>query len=465
MKYITKEASIRMNNPNIILVNCDDLGYGDLGCYGSTVNKTPTLDKLAKEGTLFTDFYMASAVCSPSRGAMITGCYPPRIGFGEFGGWIVLYPGDPVGLNPSETTIAKMLRENGYRTKIIGKWHCGDQLPFMPLNHGFDEYYGLPYSNDMGRQAGKRMDKGFPPLPLVKDNEVIQQQPDQRALTERYVEQSLDFITRSKDTPFFLYLAHMHTHLPLYAAERFVQDSQNGDYGACVAAVDWAMECILHKLDELGLDNTLIIFTSDNGSRGDNGASNAPLRGTKNSTWEGGMRVPCIMHWPGKIPAGRVCDNIFSSLDFMPTIATMCNIIKPYTDNEIDGLDLTDMVLDNPNAATRNDFIYYYKNNLEAVRVGEWKLHIRKYDEEVKLLYRLSDDISESDNLYDANPDIVKNLNQLADRYKKDLGDDATGIEGKKIRPKGRITNASPLTTYDENHPYIIAMYDKPEAG
>ena len=451
-----------MKTPNIILINCDDLGYGDLGCYGSSVNHTPAIDRLAAEGTRFTDFYMASPVCSPSRGAMLTGCYPPRIGFGTFNGKGVLFPGDNVGLNPKETTVASMLREKGYRTKIIGKWHCGDQPEFLPHNYGFESYYGIPYSNDMGRQAG-RPDK-FPPLPLVKDDRVIQQQPDQRAVTERYVEEALEFIDNHKDENFFLYLAHMHVHLPLYAAERFVQESENGDYGACVAAVDWSVECLMHKLDELRLtDDTLIIFTSDNGSRGDNGGSNKPLRGTKQHTWEGGMRVPCIMRWPKNIPAGRECGEIVSSIDFLPTIAAVCGAELP--DAKIDGTDISPLLMGQNNATGRKNFFYYKQNNLEAVRMGDWKLHVRKGPDKAALLYNLHTDISEEINLYGQHPAIVAEMEELLADCRTTLGDAAEDITGTEVRPIGRVEAGHTLTVYDQNHPYIIAMYDKSEAG
>ena len=452
-----------MEKPNIILINCDDLGYGDLGCYGSSVNRTPAIDRLALEGTLFTDFYMASPVCSPSRGAMLTGCYPTHIGFGDFDGNVVLFPGQGIGLNPNETTIADILRDNGYRTKITGKWHCGDQPAFLPLAHGFEEYYGLPYSNDMGRQEGYFTQ--MPPLPLIKDNAVIQQQPDQCSLTERYVEQAQAFITSHRDEPFFLYFAHMHVHLPLYAAEPFVRQSENGDYGACVAETDWAAQVLMHQLDKEGLtDKTIIIFTSDNGSRGDHGGSNYPLRGAKQSTWEGGMRVPCIMRWPGHIPAGRTCRGLFASIDFLPTILALCGIVEDQT-TAIDGLDLSRLVLGSEGAIERETFFYYKQNDLEAVRSGSWKLHVRKNGEAVSLLYNLDNDISEELNVYADEPTVVSRLEQALDICRADLGDASKGIKGALTRPAGRVDDPKPLTDYDGNHPYIISMYDKADRG
>lgn len=447
--------------PNIILMNCDDLGYGDLGCYGSEVNRTPTIDYLAEHGMRFTDFYAASPVCSPSRGGMLTGCYPPRIGFGTFDGEWVLFPGQGVGLNPDEVTMADVLRIAGYRTKIVGKWHCGDQEEFLPLNHGFDEYYGLPYSNDMGRQVTR---ENNPPLPLMDGKEVIEEQPDQRSLTERYVEQAVRFIRADREEPFFLYFAHMHVHLPLYTSEEFVRQSGNGDYGACVACIDWAVKCVLEELRHRNLEkDTLFLFTSDNGGRGDHGGSNRPLKGNKGTTWEGGMRVPCIAYWPGHIPEHSVCGELASNIDFMPTIMSLCGIQRPLP-NFIDGVDISGVLL-RQEESPRKEFFYYLKENLEAVREGEWKMHVAKDGESVRLLYCLKDDIGEERNLYDEYPEITEKMWKRIEECRKDLGDVITGITGENVRQIGRVENPHPLTEYREGHPYMVAMYDRDEIG
>jgi arylsulfatase A-like enzyme len=421
---------------------------------------------MAAEGMRFTDFYMASPVCSPSRGAMLTGCYPPRIGFGSFDGRWVLFPGQELGLNPEEITIAKLLKEQGYATQIVGKWHCGDQKEFLPTRHGFDHYYGIPYSNDMGRQ---KEDDVYPPLPLLRDEEVVQAQPDQRGITERYVEECVRFMRGSaaEETPFFLYLAHMHVHLPHYPPERFVRESDNGVYGAAVACIDWATDVLLCELEALGLDdNTLVIFTSDNGSRArDEGGSNAPLRSTKGTTWEGGQRVPCIVRWPGNVEAGSMCQELALSMDFYPTLAGIAGAQVP-TDRIIDGKDMRPLLFSEPGAESSHDAFFYYKrNSIEAVRSDQWKLHLRKDDTPVQELYDLEADIGETDNVYAEHPQVVSELMEKVEACRRDIGDEAAGVEGENIRPIGRVENPGTLTHFDPEHPYMIAMYDLKERG
>lgn len=444
--------------PNVILINCDDLGYGDMGCYGSKVNKSPYIDKLAESGMRFTSFYCASPVCSPSRAALMTGCYPPRIGVNR-----VLFPGEPYGLNPNEFTMPKLFKNAGYSTMIVGKWHCGDQREFLPDKFGFDEYFGLPYSNDMGISVKTTDKERFPPLPLILNGQIIEEQPDQRGLTERYVEKSVDFIRRNKENNFFLYFAQMHVHLPLYAAERFVNESENGDFGACVGSLDWACGAIIYELEKLNiLDDTIIIFTSDNGSRGDYGSSNQPLRGGKFTTWEGGQRIPFIMSWKGKIKPG-VNDRVASQIDLLPTFASVIN--QELGKNKTDGFDLSDMIF-NGKDSPRREFVYYASDmKLEAVRKDNWKLHFYKNDEPVKLLYNLETDISEANNVYEFNPDVVTELTEIYERYRKTLGDSITGIKGSEERACGFVENPVALTEYNPNHPYIIAMYDKDDMG
>jgi arylsulfatase A-like enzyme len=496
------------SKPNILLINCDDLGYGDIGCYGSKLNSTPVLDKLAGEGMRFTNFYASSPVCSPSRGSLLTGCWPNRIGFSSFEGKNVLYPGQGVGLNQSEITIAKLLKEANYSTMIVGKWHCGDQPEFLPLSHGFDSYYGLPYSNDMARQKGRNIEtdlemiKFRPPLPLICDNEVIEEQPDQRSLTERYVEHGVRFIRNNKTKPFFLYFAHMHVHLPLLAAERFVKQSKNGDYGACVEAIDWATDALVAELKLQGLyENTLIIFTSDNGSKTEKGGSNGPLRGTKATTWEGGMRVPGFFHWKGVIPEGIVSDKIFAQIDLFPTIAALAGIDIP-NDRIIDGIDLSPIIFENTNKEStthitdidendeiikiklsinrdkkkieRGVVVYYQKETLEAIRIDNWKLHFRKYDQSswrnpvydiCNELYNLEFDAGETTNLFEKFPLIVKCITEHANEFRLDLGDAVSNILGENIREIGKVDNPDTLTHYNPKHPYIIAIYDTEDAG
>jgi arylsulfatase A len=451
--------------PNILLINCDDLGYGDLGCYGSTINATPAVDRLAAEGKRFTDFYMASAVCTPSRGAMLTGCYPRRFGFTCFDRGPVLFPGDSHGLHPDEITIARLLKTACYATALIGKWHCGDQPEFLPTRHGFDHYYGLPYSNDMGRM---RVRPEFSPLPLMRNEAVVQEQPDQTCLTERYVEEAIDFIRGNRHQPFFLYFAHMHVHLPLLVSQRFLAHSRNGEYGAAVECIDWATAALYAELERQGLlDNTVIIFTSDNGSRArGEGGSNAPFRGTKGHNDEGGIRVPCIVRWPGQVPAGTVCGQLTTAMDFLPTFATLAGAALP-NDRVIDGRDVSALWRDEAGDARspHSAFYYYWFNEIEAVRVDHWKLHLRGREwgqkpTDRRELYDLANDPGETTNLYDQRPDKVATLMEAFNVGAESLGDERTGRPGHHLRPVGRVGQPRPLTQYDPSHPYMIAMYD-----
>lgn len=450
--------------PNIILVNCDDLGFGDLSCYGSTINDTPTLDRMAAEGVRFTSFYMASPICSPSRGAMMTGCYPPRIGFDLFDGRGVLFPGQPCGMNPNEKTIANVLSDAGYATMIVGKWHCGDQPEFLPTRFGFDHYFGLPYSNDMGVQRGTR--EPYPPLPLLSDDKIVERQPSQATLTERYVEQGVRFIRQSGDKPFFLYFAHMYVHLPLYVSQKFRDKSRNGAYGGAVACIDWAMSALMDELRARGIENdTLIVFTSDNGARGTHGGSNGELRGSKGSTWEGGQRVPCIAHWPGRIKPGRVSDEMISSIDLLPTFATLAGGALP-TDRVIDGVDASDLMLGNTDEGPRDTFFYYLRDHLEAVRDRQFKLRVGYGSKPVVELYDLKHDVSERNDIAAQHPDVVARLSALADECRRDLGDGITGVEGTRRRPQGRVTDPKPLTVDDDaDIPLIVAEYDLADRG
>ncbi|MBT7913365.1 sulfatase, partial [Candidatus Bathyarchaeota archaeon] len=349
--------------PNIILVNCDDLGYGDLGCYGSPENRTPHLDQLAEEGIRFTDFYAMCPVCSASRAGMLTGTYPPRISFVD-----VLFPGAAKGMKPGENTIASLLKQQDYSTMIVGKWHCGDQKEFLPTEHGFDHYFGIPYSNDMGRQDrgdaarfwSQRYPDGIPPLPLLKDDEVIQEQPDQSAITERYVEKGVSFIRDNRDKPFFLYFPQMYVHLPIYVPENYLRNAGGDAYRAAVEHVDWSVGVLVDELRRQGLEeNTLIVFTSDNGSRAmpPSGGSNAPLRGRKGQTWEGGQRVPCIMRWKGTIPEGRECASLVAAADFLPTFVNLAGGDIPESPT-IDGVDLGCLLEGNTSATPRELFFY-----------------------------------------------------------------------------------------------------------
>lgn len=480
----------RPDRPHVIVINCDDLGYGDLGCYGSTLNSTPALDRLATEGVRFTNFYAASPVCSPSRGALLTGCYPPRIGFGSFDGFPVLFPGQGLGLDPNETTLSSVFRASGYRTAMVGKWHCGDQPEFLPTRHGFEQYFGLPYSNDMGRQEGQSFME-YPPLPLLDNESVIEAQPDQASLTSRYLTEAVRFIRRHAHEPFFLYLAHMYVHLPIYVQERFLRQSRNGAYGAAVASIDWATEVLVHELDQAGIaENTIIVFTSDNGSLGQNGGSNAPLRGAKTTTWEGGMKVPLIVRWPHGIPAGHECDALGANIDLLPTLASLCAVPIP-AQHEMDGVDLSaqwqdpqsgsapprDNAAPDRDTATsdagdqrdggmgRSSLAYYFMNDLEAIRMGPWKLHFSKHRTPTRALFHLGSDPGETRDVLDEHPDIVARLEGEAERHRRSIGDRLRHQRGSAIRAVGRVEHPRMLTQFDPDMPYYLAEYDLSDRG
>jgi len=450
--------------PNIILINCDDLGYGDLGCYGSECNSSPHLDALARDGLRFTDYYSASPVCSASRAALMTGCYPQRVGFGPRQ---VLFPGDAEGLSPEENTIAKQLKGAGYATKIVGKWHLGDQPEFLPTKHGFDSYFGIPYSNDMGIQSNRENQSRFCPLPLLRDETVIQEQPDQRGITERYTDEALQFIHANREQPFFLYFAHLYVHVPLFVPKQFLERSRNGAYGGAVECIDWSTGVIVDRLKQLGLfEDTIIIFTSDNGSRArGEGGSNAPCRGTKATTWEGGQRVPCIMHWPGKIEPGTT-NQISSMMDILPTVAGLSES-GPLPERPIDGRDLSPLVLEGDRTGLSDEFAYYSGPRLQAVRKGDWKLHIYSGSwnegELVHELYHLSEDIGEDRNVYNEYPEVVEELEAVADRFRAKFGDSLREMAGPECREIGVVAEPRKLTQTREEHPYMIPMYDLPD--
>ena len=432
-------------NPNFILIYADDLGYGDLGCFGSKKNRTPHLDRMAEQGMKLTSFYVTSGVCSPSRSSLMTGCYPRRVSMHQdAGGRWVLFPKSRKGLHPDEITVAEVLKGRGYATACIGKWHLGDQLTFLPTRQGFDSYFGIPYSNDMAR-------KGIP-LPLMRGEKVIEAPVDQSTLTKRYTEEAIEFIKANHDRPFFLYLPHTMVHLPLHASAAFKGKSNNGRYGDAVEELDWSTGEILKTLAALGIDeHTLVIFTSDNGSNRRNGGSNAPLRGGKGSTNEGGMRVPCIARWPGHVPAGSVCDEIVSTLDVLPTFAGLAGGSAP-TDRRIDGHDIRPL-LEGIEAAKspREAFFYFDIKQLQAVRSGKWKLTLPRQTRPRRdrprrdlplRLFDLDADIHEDTDVSSQHPEVVKRLLALADVVKADLGH--ADKRGANQRPAGMVDYPSP---------------------
>ncbi|WP_117883775.1 sulfatase family protein [Aureibaculum luteum] len=423
------------SKPNVIIFFTDDQGYQDVGAFGSPLIKTPNLDKMADEGIKFTDFYSASSVCSPSRAALLTGSYPPRVGVPK-----VLWPNLDGGLSNQELTIADMLKTKGYNTACIGKWHLGDQSQYLPTTQGFDSYYGIPFSNDMSVNPESKVSEDIlfregmtidslreqkwrgRKVPLMKQDEVIEYPVDQTTLTKRYTESAIDFITENKDKPFFLYVAQTMPHIPLYASPDFKGKSARGLYGDVIEEIDWSMGRILETLEKLNIDeNTLVIFTSDNGPwnlKDGQGGSALPLRGFKFETYEGGMRVPMIAKWKGKIKAGAVTEEIASTIDILPTLAYLTG--AELSEKPIDGKNIWKLLSGKKSKSPHKNkgFYYYSETTLQAVRKGDWKLRIVKDKVE---LFNLRTDISESKNVALSNPKIVKKLQKMMDKFDADL--------------------------------------------
>jgi len=439
--------------PNFIIILADDLGYADVGCFGAVDIETPEIDRMAREGMRLTDFHIAASTCTPSRAALMTGCYPVRVGMGDAiagrgDGTVspsrVLWPDSPYGLNPDEITIPEILKKAGYATGMVGKWHLGDAPKFNPVRHGFDEFFGVLYSNDMNPFAYFRGDKKLP-------DEV-----DRDRQIERYTAEAVDFISKHKDEPFFLYFAHNMPHTPLAASARFKGKSPRGPYGDAVSEVDWSVGQALATLRELKIDRrTLVIFTSDNGPwlvRGEQGGLATPLRGGKGSSYEGGFRVPCIAWQPGVVPEGATCDELASAMDLLPTFGALAGA-EPPTDRMIDGHNIAPLLNGKPGAKSPWERMYYYfGNELHAVRSGRWKFraknHLRNeniYNKEwpadivvPAALYDLARDPGEQKSVLADHPNIAERLRRYMAESREDLGDSLTGIEPANARYLGK---------------------------
>lgn len=453
--------------PNVVLILADDLGYADVGVYGAKGFATPHLDRLAREGIRFTDFHVAQAVCSASRAALLTGCYPNRVGIEG-----AMEPWYKFGLHERELTLPKMMKQKGYATGMVGKWHIGRPVEFLPLRRGFDEYFGLPYSNDQWPLHPEKPG-GFPPLPLIEGETVVNPNVthrDMEKLTGQYTERAVRFIERNKDRPFFLYVAHTMPHVPLAVSERFRGTTPRGLYGDAVEEIDWSTGEILAALSKHGLEqNTLVMFLSDNGPwllYGNHGGSATPLREGKTTSWEGGTRVPFIARWPGHIPAGRVCREMAMSIDLLPTLAHLIGATLP--NHTIDGLDIWPLLAGVENARNPHDAYFFYGvpfgvwsgAELESVRTRDWKLilphgyrtlgghkpgmdgwpseYLKRPIVEPEL-YDMRRDIEETHNVAREHPDVVRRMLDLAERCRADLGDTALNRKGSGVREPGRL--------------------------
>ncbi len=452
-------AAASARSPNVVVIFIDDMGYGDIGPYGATKQRTPHLDRMAKEGMKLTSFY-AAPVCSVSRAQMMTGCYGARVSVPG-----VYFPGQSVGLNPSEVTVAERLKEKGYATQIIGKWHLGDQPEFLPTRQGFDHYLGIPYSNDMLKKSA---DTKIPVVPLLRDEKIVELMDGdaQTRLVEIYTKEAVDFIGRNKDKPFYLYFAHNAVHTPIHPGAAFAGKSSNGRFGDWVEEVDWSVGQVLEALRSQGLDkDTLVVFTSDNGPwlvKGTDGGSAGPLRGGKGSTWEGGVREPTIAWWPGRVPAGSVNDAVAGTIDLLPTFVSLAGGTVPATP-VIDGRDITPILIGQSKESAREAHYYFSGYDLQAVRQGRWKLAIAPQSEGMNAkkgpklaaglrLYDLDAEIGEQTDVAAQHPDVVAKLKALADKMAAEIG----GKEPTARRPAGEVKGAKtlyPTLDYIPNEP------------
>lgn len=450
--------------PNVVIIFIDDMGYGDIGPFGATKQKTPELDRMAAEGMKLTSFY-AAPVCSVSRAQLLTGCYGVRIDVpGVYG------PGSPNGLNPKETTIAEHLKELGYATLCVGKWHVGDQPEFLPTKQGFDGYFGIPYSNDMQR---KSTETGNMVTPLLRDDKVVELLTDeqQSRIVERYTEEAVGFITKNKDKPFFLYLPHTAIHTPIYPGEKFRGKSSNGRVGDWIEELDWSTGRILDTLRTLA-PNTLVLFTSDNGpwliKDADSGSS-GPLRGGKGSTWEGGVRVPTIAWWPGKIAPNSTTDAIAGTIDLLPTAVSLAGGTVP-PQPVLDGRDISPLLLGKTKESPRGVHYYFSGYHLQAVRKGPWKLALAPQNETMgrpvaadaqgntPRLYNLDNEINERTNIAEAHPGIVHELTTLAERISKEIA----GSNPSARRPSGKVGSPAFLYPSENRKPGKKPTQPKP---
>ena len=457
MLFSSCENIIEPAPPNIVFVLTDDLGFEDLSSYGSTIIHTPNLDKLASEGALLNSYYSPQAVCSASRASILTGSYPNRIGFSG-----ALGPNSKKGINPNELLISEMLKDKGYKTAAYGKWHLGDNKKFLPTRHGFDDFYGILYSNDMWPFHAE-YPNSYPDLMLYDQETPIKVLEDQSNLTKELTLKSVEFIEKNKDNPFFLYLAHPQPHVPLFASSDFKGKSENGLYADVIQEIDYSVGAIMKALKDNNLeDNTIVIFTSDNGpwlSYGEHSGSTGIYREGKGTTWEGGQRVPCIVWYPNEIKPNTVISTPLMGIDWLPTFASITN--SRLSENKIDGKNIWEVLINKTDKSPHEAlFFYYHVNSLHAVRYGDWKMYFPhryrtlngrkgrndgrpiKYEYvnlEQKELYNLAQDPSETNNIYEEFSEIAKIIEKLADIKRNEIGDDLTKVNGTENRPVGMI--------------------------